>query len=518
MRKFIFILTSCFFLTGILSCNKQLEETPFSFISPENVFNSEDGLKRATLGVYANFAEYPWYNTLMTFIYCEVGHRYTSFGQRGTGFTAGFNNFNVNRNDFLYSLQWPEYYKGISRANIVIENASKAVANADLANSYIAEARFLRAYSYFMLTRWFGDLPILDRAVTSLSQQDLLFGARKPVEEVYQLIVSDLEFAENNLPDRRSPADAGRVTAGVAKAMLGKVFLTMAGRPLQKTEYFERAVSKLQEVVGTANEQKYGFRLLDDFTNVFSLANERNDEILLSFGQFVSSVNNNEASIFPFFLGPDGFPGPAQTMFGYTQSFYDLFEGNDERRDFTAIYRYRNQATGDSVVYDPSIPGYWNKTQDRIESVPRSGIAFGKFGREGYNTVPWGYSCDLIHLRFSDALLLLAEALNETGKTAEALPLLNRVRARAGASTLNINNQADLRAAIRKERLLELSGEFTTVFDIRRWGTLQEEIAAMSPDQIENRDLNPYSPKLELYPIPQREIDANPNLVQNPGY
>jgi hypothetical protein len=75
-----------------------------------------------------------------------------------------------------------------------------------------------------------------------------------------------------------------------------------------------------------------------------------------------------------------------------------------------------------------------------------------------------------------------------------------------------------LRAAIRAERRLELSGEFNTVFDIRRWGTLKDEIAAMSDDQIVDNVLIPYTPRLELYPIPQSQIDANPNLRQNDGW
>jgi len=115
-------------------------------------------------------------------------------------------------------------------------------------------------------------------------------------------------------------------------------------------------------------------------------------------------------------------------------------------------------------------------------------------------------------------LLCLAEALNETGQTAQAVPLLNRVRARANASEYSVGSQDEVRSEIRKERRLELTGEYTTVYDIRRWGTLKDEIAAMNPAQILNNALASYSAKLELYPIPQKELDANPNLKQNPGW
>ena len=144
-------------------------------------------------------------------------------------------------------------------------------------------------------------------------------------------------------------------------------------------------------------------------------------------------------------------------------------------------------------------------------------MAFGKLAREPRpaGAAIQGYGADLIELRFSDVLLCLAEALVETGKPAEALPLLNRVRLRAKATASKATSVADLRAAIRKERRLELTGEFNTVFDIRRWGTLNEEIAAMSPDQIVDNVLFPYTPKLEIYPTPQSQIDANPNLKQH---
>lgn len=515
MNKITAIITGVILLV-LTGCKKQLEEKPFSSLSQSSVFGSEDGLKKATLGIYESASNGDWPSRLFTWILSEVGQRYTAFGQTGPHFTDPYLKFNINPSDGNHAGQWTEFYKVISKANIVIDNAAKAVSDETVANGYIGEAKFLRAYAYFMLVRWFGDVPIVDHAITSISQSDLIFGERKPVEEVYDLIVSDLEFAEANLTDKWDGANMGRVNKGVAKAMLGKVYLTMAGKPLSKTEYFQKAVDKLSEVVG-ANEATYGFALLDNFSDVFSLDNERNPELLLSFSHYTSSTNSG-GSILPFFLGPNGMSGESQDCLTYTYAFYQLYEPNDMRRDFTLPTRYVDTRNGDSIIFDPQYPGYWDKTQHKSYSIQRSGIAWGKYGREGWPGVPWGYNCDQIHMRFSDVLLLLAEALNETNHPGEALLHLNRVRKRAGASELNIASVADLRQAIRKERLLELVGEYTTVFDIRRWGTLQEEMNAMSPDQVFNKDLSTYDPKFELYPIPQREIDANPSLTQNPGY
>jgi hypothetical protein len=308
--------------------------------------------------------------------------------------------------------------------------------------------------------------------------------------------------------------------------MLGKVYLTMAGKPLNKTEYFQKAVDKLTEITGTANEATYNLGLQASFPDVFSLANERGKEILFSFGYFLSSANPY-ASIWPFFLGPRGLlNGDEQTNYGLTYDFYQLYEAADTRRDFTVVPRYKFVGTatdgaqpGDSIIFDPAQRNYIVKRTGGIfgNNAIHCGLAYGKFARvarpAGAN--PYGYSCDLIELRFSDVLLCLAESLVETSKPADAVPLLNRVRLRAGASAYaGPTDQASVRAAVRAERRLELTGEFTTVYDIRRWGTLQDEIAAMSTSQVINGVINAYAPKLELYPIPQAQIDANPNLKQ----
>jgi hypothetical protein len=211
------------------------------------------------------------------------------------------------------------------------------------------------------------------------------------------------------------------------------------------------------------------------------------------------------------------------TTYGLTPAFYDLYENTDTRRDFTVISRYVDKSTGDSIVYDTTMHHYIDKTQGGViygnALIPYTGMAYGKFDRAAISAAQiQRYSVDLIQMRFSDVLLCLAEALNETGQTGKAIALVNRVRARADASQYAVGSQDEVRSEIRLERRLELTGEYTTVFDIRRWGTLKDEIAAMDPAQILNNALSPYSPKLELYPIPQAELSANPNLKQNPGY
>ena len=528
MRYKILILKIFILAFVITSCKKNLIEEPVSTLSPENVYTTEDGVKKATFGVYASWTQTflvssaPYDNIFdiyYRFVLGEAGNRYSAPGQAGAAFQDPYYRFAATPTDGGGATVWKRYYLTIARANSVIVNANKAFSDATKANVYIAEAKFLRAYAYFNLVRSFGGVPLMKDEITSLSQSNQIFSSKASIEETYSFIIEDMLYAEQNLPDQWTGENLGRVSKAAVKGMLGKVYLTMAGKPLSKPEYFQKAVDKLTEVGPTA-EATYNLALLDDFKSVFSTSNKRNKEILLSFGYFFSSYSPN-ANLLSFFFQPDGLADGSQPNFGLTYQFFQLYGNTDVRRDFTVPDRYKHVGTGDSIVYD-AVARQWNNknTKMKFGGANTSGLGLGKMDRipRPAGAVPWAASDDLIELRYSDVLLCLAEALTETGKTADALLLLNRIRARAKATAYTLTDQDDLRQKIRKERKLELTGEMHTIFDIRRWGTLQAEIAAMNPSQIENNGLNPYSAKLELYPIPQSQIDANPSLVQNTGW
>lgn len=529
MKKYINLSVIVLAVLAVASCKDNLEEAPYSSLGKDVAFKDEDGLNQATIGVYQAWTSTDPADIYNRFILAESGHRYATAGILGSGADPYYRFAHTSVSGAFESV-WTRFYKIIYRANTVIDNAAMAVpGKEEEAVPYVAEARVLRAYAYFNLVRLFGGVPLILKEIKSFEDKDLIFAPRATEGEVYDAILADLAFAETILPDSRGGAELGRVSAGTVKALMGKVYLTMAGKPLNKTENYQKAVEKLSELVGAANEEKYDMELLPNFADVFALANERNREIVLSFGYFVNPSNQN-GNILPFHLFPSGLVnGDEQTNYGLTYDFYQLFEKTDVRRDFTLVSRYAftggaraGAQDGDSIVYDPQSSHYVNlRTKQPFSHDDfKYGIAYGKLARQARpaGAPVQGYSTDLIELRFSDVLLMLAEALVETGKTTDALPLLNRVRARAKATPSKATAAAALRAAIRNERRLELSGEFNTVFDIRRWGTLQQEIAAMSPDQIVDNVLIPYTPRLEVYPIPQSQIDANPNLRQNDGW
>jgi len=513
-----------FLAIGTESCKKNLEETSYSFLSANTVFSNLTGLQQASLGIYDSWRADPIFDQFYQWALAEVGQQYVTAGMNTDQFITPFYGFFETPTDLNTTDAWPRYYQTIARCNTVIAHASQAVSDTNTANTYIAEARFSRAYAYFMLVRDFGGVPLITTEINSISQTNQIFATQSPVQDVYNFIIQDLQFAETHLPPFWTGANLGRISAGAAKALLGKVYLTGAGLPLQNSQYYQLAVNELSQIVGTTNEATYNFGLLPNFSDVFSNSNRDNKEVVFAWNGFWTSTATHNANILPYFLFPNNLVGTAtQTSYGLTPSFYDLYGNTDTRRDFTLVSRYVDQATGDSIIYDTTIHQYKDKTTEKEYGnslIPYQGIAYGKFGRtplsKGATISTYPY--DLIQMRFSDVLLCLAEALNETGQTAQAVALVNRVRARADASQYSVGSQDEVRNEIRLERRLELTGEYTTVFDIRRWGTLKDEIAAMDPAQILNSALSPYSPKLELYPIPQAELSANPNLKQNPGW
>ncbi len=521
------------FILAVLhqSCKKDLTEVPYSTLSPSTIFVNETGLSQATLGIYQSwtatyFTQAHRYDNIFDicdrWALLEGGHRYQAPGVYGAGVMDPYTSLAFTPSTNQGAVTWQRLYLTISRANAVIANAAKAVADVNVSDSYKAEALFNRAYAYFHLVRLFGGVPLVTMEITSLAQRDQIFGARATAEEVYAQIISDLQFAEEKLPNTRPPAELGRVTAGTAKAMLGKVYLTMAGKPLQKTENYQKAVDKLKEVVDAA--ATYNFGLVDDFKSIFSTSNEMSKEVVLAF-RYGWSTSLVDANINPFFFALDGIdPSGTQSQYGLTYSFFQLYEPQDVRRDFTVPAHFKDlkHSNGDSLFYDPATFHYINQTtgMPAFNAAIKYGVGYGKYSRDARppGGLPWSYTDDLMDLRWSDVLLCYAEALNETNATAQALSYVNEVRTRSNATPYSLGDQEDLRQKIRKERKLELMGEGHTIFDIRRWGTLKEEMDAMSPDQVTNGALPAYNSKLELYPIPQVEINANPKLIQNPGW
>lgn len=378
--------------------------------------------------------------------------------------------------------RWSSSYSVIARCNIIEARIQDFEMDNALKEQYLGEIRFIRALIYFNLVQFFGEVPLVTEEITS--ENEAYSYKRSPVSDVYTQIISDLQAAADLLPESYNDANAGRVEKGAALSLLGKVYVT--------GKQFDSAVPVLREVVASDR-----YRLLEKYADVFDVNNKNNEEIIFSI-QYLGGTGFGEGSNFstlfaPFGSGSEvtsgGQPGSANSG---TLDLYNAFEAGDLRKS-VAIALW---PSSDSLYY----------TRKYLDKPIAS--------NEGKNDWPV--------IRYPDVLLLLSEALNETGNTGEALEFINQVRGRAGLAALTGTDQALLRGAILKERRVELCFEGHRWFDLLRSGTMVETMRAYKEKYltyggylVENYEV---TDNKALFPVPFRELSLNPELGQNDGY
>jgi len=526
--KHILFYTSLLIITFITGC-KKLDEQVFSSLPS---VTDEKGASASVLGVYKGFFS-DWQAQVPFLVLQESGHEYSSYGTGGDWWNEPFYNYELTDNNDFLARTWKMIYKVINRANDVIESLPASVKDQALANSMVGEAKFLRAWGFFKLTQFWGKIPLHLESTKSLADEKGVFKSRTSVDSVYGQIIDDLKFAAAHLPQTRTTADLGRATSAAAKGLLGKVYLTMAGKPLNQTDNYQKAVDILSELVN--NESTYALELLANYRSIFDPSNEMNKEVIFAFrGNAIPSDDNG--TIWPWAFCSPGMTWTVASTNGLRWDISRMYEPQDIRLYEGIGMRYPWVGDGSILINGKADTIYYD-TVSTFNYVLQSNpsVTFGN-SHVGIGYMKWrhpepplgwpgGHQKDYIELRYADIILLLAEALNETDRPIEALELINRIRNRAGASSCPNGaypgtNKASIAQLIRDERRRELVGEGSTIMDIRRWGTLPTEIASMRQDQFpEGRKLPVYNSKLELYPIPITELATNPNLLpQNPGW
>lgn len=391
---------------------------------------------------------------------------------------------------------WRGPNPGILYCNTVLESVPAMDIDADLKNRILGEARFLRAHYYFILVQLFGDVPM---SISTPQPGDNLMPSRTDRMTIYnEVIIPDLKEAVNLLPVRESysGSDIGRASKGAAAGMLAKVYLTLG--------MYEESLA-MSELV-----EELGYTLNADYSDAFG-GEERHKNT----GESLFEVqyygltkagfwdDENQANWLSTYMGPrnSGWVGGAYGWNQPTQEFVDSYEEGDLRKDKTILYE--GCPPFDGMQYKAS----WSNTGYNVRKflVPLS-------VSPDYNTNSAGF----VVLRFADVLLMKAEALNELGRTQEAEEPLYRVRRRAGLtnrSDVEGLSQAAMREKIRHERRIELAFEGHRWFDMVRWDGGQYAL-----DFLHTIGKSNAAVKHLLFPIPQKERDANPNLTQNPGY
>jgi hypothetical protein len=433
--------------------------------------------------------------------------------------------------------EWAFHYSGIRGANNLLANIEKVPGLTDaVRNRIIAEARFIRAFHYFNLYTWYGDVPI----ITTEIGFDESFGIkRSPRAEVVDFVLKELDFAIANLPTNTEYAaeDKGRVTKGAAIALKAKVYLY--------DEKWPDVITNCELLMNGANGN-YG--LFPDYAGIFTAANEYNKESILEMVYIAGKRTQNQQRFFIPRTEGQLICGiaPSQELVddyvmingktineagsGYNE---DLpYENRDPRFYATIVYDGANWTRRDGSTFQVrTAPGTGANSVDNADATP-TGYYVSKY----YDKTADGANnsgLNLILIRYADVLLMYAEAKNELGQftAADWNKTVGALRTRAGFSdmaALNFNSslsQSALRDLIRRERRAEFAMEGTRVFDIRRWKTAETVLnGTLHGFKVNGQYLNVDNrvfdkSKHYLWPVPQNELDLNNNLKpNNPGW
>ena len=502
MKKNILFILSLIICLTEFSCKKDfLSKTDPTRVGANDFYKNEAELGQAVNGVYGQlqgiinnqwlFNELPSDNTTIDF----------NPGDRGQAPSIeAFEFWTVNSGTGNINSMYVSYYNALYNINNTLAKLNNATTISDSAKAgFKGQLEFLRGYYYFELTQYFGDVILITEPLEVPSKAwDY---ERAPQAEVYAQIETDLKDAASMLPAKYTiAADIGRITKGAALSLLGKVYLT--------EKKYTDAVTTLQQV------PPLGYSLVPNYADVFDPQKKNGPESIFEV-QYQGGNDLGEWSSFIYTFAPRLSAGaitgwPQSNPGGWnipTNDMISTYEDGDKRKNASIGLDFKSPITGDVVPYI--------KKYDHPHSI---------YGRT---------DDDWPVLRYSDVLLMLAEAINEaTGPTSEAEGYLNQVRNRAGLANISGLGKEAFRAKVLHERRVELAFENWRWFDLKRTQTpdqltqfLNAYGAVEKANPTVTRQGTPYSSgdyvfqSYEvLYPIPSNEILVNAKLTQNDGY
>lgn len=439
---------------GLISCTDEFfEQYPSNNITEGNFYQTEADFNQ---GVYSCYAKL---KTQSGFHITELAHRSDECILESMAVSTqdryDIGHFAENSSNGIMSDIWNAWYNGIYRCNDVLDH----MVGKDFPklNQYKAEVLFLRSWWYFSLYRCFGGVPIATKVETPADSKMI---PRCTAEQMYNLLVEDLTFAAQNLPEKKS-SEIARVTKIAAQALLGKVHLTFGK--------YNEAELILEEAMKDPN-----YELMPSTADVFDIKNKRNNKEFL-FVLFYNKTNDNGHGYWY-----SSSTSVAEDRKNPTVQFMSIYDHAKDNR-YPLISQYRKVS---SSVYAMM------KWDDEYDTVYTSSVE---------NDYP--------HLRYSDVILMYAEALAQQDRVSDACVYLNKTRTRAGLDEFNTTDKAAFIRELADERGREFALEGQRWFDLVRLGLADDVLGA---DDVHL-----------VFPIPndQIEIVNNTNILwQNPGF
>jgi len=506
MRKLSIILLMSLSLVFLDSCKKNfLTVPPEGQVTPGGYYSSAARATELVNAIYNNLLQwdestFSWLG--ITSIASDDADKGSVAGDTGTDKNL-LDDYTYTATDFSCNEIWVANYRGISRANRALAILPDVTIDSKLKFRLMSEARFLRALYYWRLVRVFGSVPLLTTVVDPTNQAAVDSAQTRATQtQVYNQIISDWSYAADSLPAKSgyAAADLGRATKGAAQGFLSKVYL------YQKN--WQQAYDYSGMVINSGE-----YHLASDYAKIFREAGQNGPGSLFEIqavggpvnlgvqgyvacqgvrGQFGWGFNSPSQSLQDSYECTDGLPISQSPLYDPAHPK----QNRDPRMTATIIFAGDTMWDGTLIISDPPNPRYNKK-------------AYISRTMETFNGNDWESNKHVHLLRYAEVLLIHAEAANELGKTNEALQYLNMVRARVNMPDVTTTDQSALRLAIWHERRYELGMERDRFFDLVREGRAAQ---FMGP-------LGFTSPKNDLFPIPQNQIDlSNGLLSQNPGY
>jgi len=517
----------------VSSCHDELDKLPISSGSQDNFYNNLTELEIGLNGVYDVIAKTK----------DGYGEGFVKMGTHGTHVATTWIGATKQNTHAYYTFDnteesfwrfWGSAYKLIYRANQVINRATlievePGTEDVVLKNRIVAEAKFLRALTYFNLVRFWGDVPLIKEELTDINNSN---SPRVSSIEIYDFIEEDLKFAEENLfhaswvgadSPSYSGADLGRATIGAAKGLLSKVYLTRASYPLKEEAYYQMAYDKAKELMSAGH-----YVLESNYGSLFTLEGEQSQEWLF---QLQHDYDLLQTGIWGGVNSPGGAKGALDWGNGRTMATLDLINHYDEEDP-----RFIHNITQGTLNADNSIK--YNKNQKKWYS--------HKFRFSVKPVSPFNTSMNTPVLRFADIVLVFAEAAANIGFDNDAFDALDMIRSRAKNSGIFAKNNVEILESagtaplavdrsltgdllldeIMWDRAKELCFEGTSKFDVFRLGVtgFLDVVKGQMWDNDMSKDTNPLKlvpwsnnvqPKHIIFPIPETEMRGNSMIGEN---
>lgn len=530
MKIKIYFPAAALFLLLTLGACKDLDVVPPGAFG-ENILESEDGTNLIINNAYRQLALYEYYGRSL--IYCsDLTSDDAEYipGEITVPDRLALETFSWSAANVHTSEPYVSAYSSISVCNQLLDVVTEENPTG------LGQGLYLRALNYFNLVRMYGGVPLF--LTQDVDLEVFRTASRNSIDEVYDQILEDLERVVDGelLPRSWPQTENGRATEWAARALLARVYVTLASPGTDylgsKAGFWEAAVEQLRFI-----RDNGPFSLEEDLMTLWTPESQySNSEIIFQIG--TNGVDQ--------FLG--GIPGRYTTStrpidrFGFefgwgnnvpTTELYDSFDDEDQRKEAgfltffilradTTISRERYERVGRSDNYTATGDVREFSRGDTIPfefwQLPRiQRPHLGKFRFYGASSTPGSNVDDNNYpvIRYADVLLMLAEAINEVdGPTAEAYEAFNLVRRRAynGSTAFDLEGglgEAGFSSALQQERWKELHQEGIRWFDLVRWDIFRGRMASFG------RTVEPFH---KYYPLPQNQVDINPNLDQNPGY